>query len=48
MGCETPIKLPTKEVYMCASLEEKERELIVVLLPSHEPVRLDVTLPVSG
>ena len=30
---------------MGAGLEEQERELVVILLPRHQPVRLDVALP---
>lgn len=37
--------LPPEEIGMRASLEEQERELVVILLPRHQPVRLDVALP---
>ena len=37
--------LPTEDVGMSACLEEQQCELVVVLLPSHQPVRLDVALP---
>ena len=30
---------------MSASLQEQERELLIVLLPSHQPVGLNVAFP---
>ena len=32
---------------MCTSLQEKQRQLHVVLLPRHQPVGLDVAFPLS-
>jgi hypothetical protein len=37
--------LPTEDVCMGACLKEKKRKFIVVLLPSHEPIRFDMTFP---
>ena len=37
--------LPTEKVGVGASLEEQQRQFLVVLLPCHQPVRLDVALP---
>ena len=37
--------LPTEDVYMSAGLKEQERKFIVILLPSHEPIRFYMALP---
>ena len=34
-----------EQIGMGASLQEKQRQLPVVLFPSHQPVRLNVTFP---
>ena len=36
-----------KQVGMCACTEHNENEFLVVLLPNEQPVRLDVTLPLT-
>ena len=37
--------LPTEDVYMSAGLKEQERKFIVILLPSHEPIRFYMAFP---
>ena len=36
-----------KQVGMCACTEHNKNEFLVVLLPNEQPVRLDVTLPLT-
>ena len=45
--CKDAVDLPAEDVSMSACLKEKERKFIVVLLPGHEPIRFDMTLPLS-
>ena len=40
-------RLPAKEVCMRAGLKEQQRELVVILLPRHQPVRVNVALPLT-
>ena len=37
--------LPTEDVYMSASLKEKERKFIVILFPGHKPIRFYMAFP---
>ena len=37
----------SEQVCVCAGLQEQERQLGVVLIPCHQPVGLDVALPLS-
>ena len=37
--------LPTEEISMSACLEEQQCEFTIILLPRHQPVRLNMALP---
>ena len=39
------MRLPAEKVSVGACLEEQQRQFLVVLLPCHQPVRLNVALP---
>ena len=39
--------LPPENIRVSTSLQEKQRELIIVLLPCHQPIGFDVALSLS-
>jgi hypothetical protein len=45
--CRGLITLPPEQIGMGSGLEKQQRELIIVLLPRHQPVRLYVALPLT-
>ena len=39
--------LPPEDIRVRTSLKEQQRQLVVVLLPRHQPIRLNMTLPLA-